>query len=167
MAMPREELLALLNCEGALVNLQKLLKTETMPPTGDDVNNHIHTTYSFSPYSPTAAVYFARKAGLCTCGLMDHDSIAGAEEFLQAAALAGMALMARCRAFSIIGVSVMGALLHNAAQYVVAAAIVRTAGLLSYLPVLLIAGTLTGIVVGVVAHVLVARLEGIVMRKSP
>ena len=34
MAMPREELLALLNCEGALVNLQKLLKTETMPPTG-------------------------------------------------------------------------------------------------------------------------------------
>ena len=91
MAMPREELLAMLNCEGALVNLQKLLKTETLPPTGDDVNNHIHTTYSFSPYSPTAAVYFARKAGLCTCGLMDHDSIAGAEEFLQAAALAGMA----------------------------------------------------------------------------
>lgn len=83
------------------------------------------------------------------------------------AALAGMALMARCRAFSIIGVSVMGALLHNAAQYVVAAAIVRTAGLLSYLPVLLIAGTLTGIVVGVVAHVLVEWLEGIVMRKSP
>ena len=82
-------------------------------------------------------------------------------------ALAGMALMARCRAFSIIGVSVMGALLHNAAQYVVAAAIVRTAGLLSYLPVLLIAGTLTGIVVGVVAHVLVERLEGIVMRKAP
>ena len=31
----------------------------------------------------------------------------------------------------------------------------------------LIAGTLTGIVVGVVAHVLVERLEGIVMRKSP
>ena len=24
---------------------------------GQDVNNHIHTIYSFSPYSPTAAVY--------------------------------------------------------------------------------------------------------------
>lgn len=80
------------------------------------------------------------------------------------AALAGMCAMARCRAFSIVGVSVMGALLHNAAQYAVAAAIVRTAGLLSYVPVLLIAGTLTGMVVGVVAHVLVERLRGIVTR---
>lgn len=77
MAKTRDELLALLNCDSALVNLQKLLETETLPPTGEDVNNHIHTTYSFSPYSPTAAVYFARLAGLCTCGLMDHDSIAG------------------------------------------------------------------------------------------
>ncbi len=79
------------------------------------------------------------------------------------ASLTGMALMARCRAFSIIGVSVMGALLHNAAQYLVAAAIVRTAGLLSYLPILLVAGTLTGIVVGAVAHVLVERL-GVALR---
>ena len=91
MAKTRDELLALLNCDSALVNLQKLLKEETLPPTGEDVNNHIHTTYSFSPYSPTAAVYFARLAGLGTCGLMDHDSIAGAQEFLQAAVIAGMA----------------------------------------------------------------------------
>ena len=28
------------------------------------VNNHIHTNYSFSPYSPTAAVYAARAEGL-------------------------------------------------------------------------------------------------------
>ena len=100
MSRTREELLSLLNCDSALVNLQALLKTEPLPPTGEDVNNHIHTTYSFSPYSPTAAVYFARQAGLCTCGLMDHDSIAGAEEFLQAAALAGMAatIGMECRA---------------------------------------------------------------------
>ena len=90
MAKSRDELLKLLNCDSALVNLQELLRTEPLPPTGEDVNNHIHTTYSFSPYSPTAAVFFARSAGLCTCGLMDHDSIAGAQEFLQAAALAGM-----------------------------------------------------------------------------
>ena len=66
------------------------MKTEPQPETGRDVNNHIHTTYSFSPYSPTAAVWFARAAGLCTCGLMDHDSIAGAEEFLAAAEAAHM-----------------------------------------------------------------------------
>ena len=85
MAKSREELLQLLNCPEGLENLKELMKTEPQPETGRDVNNHIHTTYSFSPYSPTAAVWFARAAGLCTCGLMDHDSIAGAEEFLAAA----------------------------------------------------------------------------------
>lgn len=86
----REELLELLNAENGLENLKTLLKTESFPPVGRDVNNHIHTTYSFSPYSPTAAVWFARAAGLCTCGLMDHDSIAGSEEFLAAAKEVGM-----------------------------------------------------------------------------
>ena len=42
------------------------------------VNNHIHTSYSFSPYSPSAAVYAARAEGLATCGIVDHDSIGGA-----------------------------------------------------------------------------------------
>lgn len=54
------------------------------------VNNHIHTTYSFSPYNPTAAVYMAWKNGLKTAGIMDHDSAAGAKEFIEAAAVIGM-----------------------------------------------------------------------------
>ncbi len=90
MAKTREELLNLLNGENALENFKALLETEPKPVVGRDVNNHIHTTYSFSPYSPTAAVWFARAAGLCTCGLMDHDSIAGTEEFLAAANAAHM-----------------------------------------------------------------------------
>ena len=90
--MTREETLALLNADAptALENLKKLAADNPFPPKGTDVNNHIHTTYSFSPYSPTAAVYFARMAGLATCGLMDHDSIAGAEEFLAATQAIGM-----------------------------------------------------------------------------
>ena len=90
MAKSREEILELLNGPDALENLKALLASEPAPQTGRDVNNHIHTTYSFSPYSPTAAVWFARAAGLCTCGLMDHDSIAGAPEFLAAAEAAKM-----------------------------------------------------------------------------
>ena len=46
------------------------------------VNNHIHTTYSFSPYTPAEAVRKAAEAGLATCGIMDHDSIGGAREFI-------------------------------------------------------------------------------------
>ena len=90
MAKTREELLNLLNGENALENLKALLQTEPLPPVGRDVNNHIHTTYSFSPYSPTAAVYAARMEGLCTAGIIDHDSISGAQEFLEAAKIVDM-----------------------------------------------------------------------------
>ncbi len=74
-----------------LANLAEVLKTTQFPPMVPQyVNNHIHTTYSFSPYSPTAAVYAARMEGLCTAGIIDHDSISGAEEFLEAAKLVDM-----------------------------------------------------------------------------
>ncbi|WP_251315755.1 PHP domain-containing protein [Flintibacter muris] len=77
--------------EERLANLKTVLAGTKFPPTVPQyINNHIHTTYSFSPYSPTAAVYAARMEGLCTAGIVDHDSIAGAEEFLAAAELAGM-----------------------------------------------------------------------------
>ena len=60
------------------------------PPDTGLVNNHIHTTYSFSPYSPAAAVWHAQQAGLATAGIVDHDSVGGAEEFLEAGRLAGL-----------------------------------------------------------------------------
>ena len=44
--------------EERLANLREVLKTTEFPPMVPQyINNHIHTTYSFSPYSPTAAVY--------------------------------------------------------------------------------------------------------------
>ena len=74
-----------------LANLREVLKTAEFPPMVPQyINNHIHTTYSFSPYSPTAAVYAARMEGLCTAGIIDHDSISGAEEFIEAAAIVDM-----------------------------------------------------------------------------
>ena len=74
-----------------LANLREVLKTTEFPPMVPQyINNHIHTTYSFSPYSPTAAVYAARMEGLCTAGIIDHDSISGAEEFIEAAAIVDM-----------------------------------------------------------------------------
>lgn len=74
-----------------LANLRAILAETQFPPMVPQyINNHIHTAYSFSPYSPTAAVYAARMEGLSTAGIIDHDSIAGAEEFLMAAELVGM-----------------------------------------------------------------------------
>ena len=74
-----------------IANLREVLKDTVFPEMVPQyINNHIHTTYSFSPYSPTAAVYAARMEGLCTAGIIDHDSISGAEEFLEAAQIIGI-----------------------------------------------------------------------------
>ena len=69
------------------------------PKKTDYVNNHIHTTYSFSPYSPTKALYMAWQNGLKTAGIMDHDSTGGCAEFLQAAQILQMPVTcgAECR----------------------------------------------------------------------
>jgi len=70
------------------------------PVSLEDVNNHIHTTYSFSPYSPSKAVWMAYTAGLTTAGIMDHDSISGAREFIEAGKIIGIAttIGVECRA---------------------------------------------------------------------
>ena len=74
-----------------LAALREAVKTANFPPMVPQyINNHIHTTYSFSPYSPTASVYAARMEGLCTAGIIDHDSISGAREFLEAAEIVGI-----------------------------------------------------------------------------
>ncbi|MDA3958657.1 PHP domain-containing protein [Oceanispirochaeta sp.] len=62
-----------------------------LPAESQEVNNHVHTTYSFSPYSPAASVWFARKAGLKAVGSMDHDSIGAARETLEAGKILGTA----------------------------------------------------------------------------
>ncbi|NLX77304.1 MAG: PHP domain-containing protein [Clostridiaceae bacterium] len=55
------------------------------------VNNHIHTTYSFSPYSPSKALWMAFVSGLETAGIMDHDSTGGIREFIEAGRILNMA----------------------------------------------------------------------------
>lgn len=61
------------------------------PAVSNDVNNHIHTFYSFSPYSPTKALWMAYINSLGTAGIMDHDTVAGCFEFTRAGKILGMA----------------------------------------------------------------------------
>jgi hypothetical protein len=56
-----------------------------------EVNNHVHSTYSFSPHAPADIPVRARAAGLGTVGIMDHDSVSGCAEFLKACKAIGMA----------------------------------------------------------------------------
>lgn len=77
----------------ALAQLRKGLDSGQIakPHSEGLTNNHVHTTYSFSPYSPTKAAWKAVECGLSTVGLMDHDSIGGAEEFIAAGKTIGIA----------------------------------------------------------------------------
>ncbi len=103
----------------ALRALKKLRDEGTLPlpSSGRDVNNHIHTTYSFSPYSPTKAVWLADQAGLATAGIMDHDSISGAREFSEAGVILNFptTIGAECRA-SFAGTPLEGRRINNPDQ---------------------------------------------------
>ncbi len=105
--------------EERLSALREIISAETCKPQVLEqfANNHIHTSYSFSPYSPTAAVYFARQAGLPTAGIMDHDSIAGAFEFIEAGKIAGVATTVglECRV-SLAGTALENRLVNNPDQ---------------------------------------------------
>jgi len=85
--MTQAQLLELLDDANPVVRLSALrtLAARPQPPVPDegfeDVNSHVHTRFSFSPYYPAKAVWLAKQAGLATVGIMDHDSIAGAAEF--------------------------------------------------------------------------------------
>ena len=87
--MERQDMLTALNAPEKVQRLMALRGLMTMIRSGEIdppvktkfVNNHIHTTYSFSPYSPSAAVFMAYMAGLETSGIMDHDSVGGAAEY--------------------------------------------------------------------------------------
>ncbi len=90
------------------------------------VNNHIHTTYSFSPYSPTKALYLAWQNGLGTAGIMDHDSVSGAKEFIEAGEIIGMPVTvgAECR-INMSGTALNGKRINNPDQISVAYAAIH------------------------------------------
>jgi len=64
--------------------------------SGSEVNNHVHTHYSFSPYSPTSVAFHARMSGLQAVGSVDHDSISAAGEMRKAASIVGIGSTAGC-----------------------------------------------------------------------
>lgn len=75
--------------------------------------------------------------------------------------LAVMALLKKSGGFSVKGVSIAGGVFHNVGQLVVAALVVETFSVTYYFPVLLIAGLVTGLVIGIVAELMLSRLTNI------
>ena len=66
--------------------------------------------------------------------------------------LIAMMIIKKTDFFGIMGVSIIGAVCHNMAQIAVAAFVVKNNGIYYYVPMLLIAGVITGGIIGVVSH---------------
>ena len=70
-----------------------------------------------------------------------------------------MMLLKSTGKFSETGVSVAGAVAHNAGQILVAVFVLETGRLVYYLPVLCISGTVAGVCIGLVSALLVKRVR--------
>lgn len=75
--------------------------------------------------------------------------------------LTAMACLKKNDGFSVMGVSVAGGVCHNIGQLIVAMLVVETFSVAYYVPVLLVAGVATGLVIGLVANGMIRRLKDI------
>ncbi len=75
-----------------------------------------------------------------------------------------MVLLKRTQLFSIVGVSMAGGVFHNIGQILMAALIIANVKIMLYMPVLIISGMITGILIGILAHYLMKPLKKILIR---
>lgn len=72
-----------------------------------------------------------------------------------------MALLRKKGGFSVIGVSIAGGVFHNIGQLIIASVIVETFSVMYYVPVLLIAGLVTGLLIGIASDGMLKRLANL------
>ena len=70
-----------------------------------------------------------------------------------------MLILSRIKGFSVIGVSVAGGVSHNIGQLIAAALVVANLNLLFYFPVLLAAGVITGLLIGIAVKAILPALQ--------
>ena len=88
--------------------------------------------------------------------MMMAYSIAGA-----VLSLAVMFVLKKCRKFSVVGVSIAGGVAHNAGQIIMAVILLGAKQIAYYLPVLAVTGTVTGVLIGIAASVVIKRVKHI------
>ena len=72
-----------------------------------------------------------------------------------------MYLFKKLKLFSALGISMLGGVFHNLAQLSVACIILSSSSLLMYLPVLIIAGTISGLLIGTVTELISKSVQRI------
>lgn len=70
-----------------------------------------------------------------------------------------MIILKKIRLFSVVGVSVAGAVAHNAGQIIVAVFLMENVNILYYLPVLIISGVIAGTMVGILTVYIIKNIR--------
>ncbi len=70
-----------------------------------------------------------------------------------------MALLKKTDRFSIMGISMVGGIMHNVGQMIIAIFVVEELRLIYYLPVLLFSGVITGLINGIISMKVCRRLS--------
>ena len=71
-----------------------------------------------------------------------------------------MYLVKRSGLLPVVGVSIVGGIMHNMGQLALAVLALETGSLIYYAPVLVVAGAVTGTVIGVVSREVLRRVPG-------
>lgn len=88
--------------------------------------------------------------------MMMAYSIAGA-----VLSLGLMFLLKNSGKFSVVGVSIAGGVAHNAGQIIMAIILLGAKQIAYYLPVLAVTGTVTGVLIGIAASIVIKRVKRI------
>jgi len=70
-----------------------------------------------------------------------------------------MSLLKQFKSFSLVGVSVAGAVSHNIGQIITAIFVTENINIIYYLPFLLLSGLITGAVIGIIGALIIKRIK--------
>lgn len=70
-----------------------------------------------------------------------------------------MLIIKRTGKFSGLSISIVGGIMHNVGQIMMAFLIVKTRGVFAYLPFLLLAGSIAGTLIGILSHMIIDRIR--------
>ncbi len=92
----------------------------------------------------------------CTFGNMAAFIFAISGAFLS---LFSMLIAIKANKFSMLGVSIIGGIMHNVGQILMAVLLLENLLIFSYLPYLMIAGIVSGAIIGILANLVLIRLK--------
>ncbi len=121
-----------------LPNIVIILALYTLGVKSAAAVSFIRLTVSALLFNPSTFIYSLAGAGL---------------------SLLAMALMKKSNAFSTVGISVVGGVMHNLGQILVAICLLETVEIGYYMFILAISGTLAGVFIGLASFFIIKRLS--------